>query len=107
ATIANTDFPALRFGPDVPCRRLNAAWEQARSRPPGFVRTRTPSNHRLLRPGRWLRWDHVWTARWQELSYVFAALVGCGHVSGLLMRQVWPLALMLCADRVPKQNHAL
>jgi hypothetical protein len=28
-------------------------------------------------------------------------LVGCGHVSGLLMRQVWPLALMLCADRVP------
>ena len=31
----------------------------------------------------------------------FAALVGCGHVSGLLMRQVWPLALMLCADRVP------
>ena len=30
-----------------------------------------------------------------------AALVGCGHVSGLLMRQVWPLALMLCADRVP------
>jgi len=30
-----------------------------------------------------------------------AALVGCGHVSGLLMRPVWPLALMLCADRVP------
>jgi hypothetical protein len=22
-------------------------------------------------------------------------------VSGLLMRQVWPLALMLCANRVP------
>jgi hypothetical protein len=30
---------------------------------------------------------HVWTAPWQELSD-FAALVGCGHVSGLLMRQV-------------------
>jgi hypothetical protein len=44
---------------------------------------------------------HVWTALWQGLSDVFAALVGCGHVSGLLMRQVWPLALMLCADRVP------
>jgi len=44
---------------------------------------------------------HVWTAPWQELSDVFAALVGCGHVSGLLVRQVWPLALMLCADRVP------
>jgi len=35
---------------------------------------------------------HVWTAPWQELSDVFAALVGCGHVSGLLVRQVWPLA---------------
>jgi hypothetical protein len=44
---------------------------------------------------------HVWTAPWQELSDISAALVGCGHVSGLLMRQVWPLALMLCADRVP------
>jgi hypothetical protein len=43
---------------------------------------------------------HVWTAPRQDLSDV-AASVGCGHVSGLLMRQVWPLALMLCADRVP------
>ena len=43
---------------------------------------------------------HVWTAPWQVLSDA-AALVGCGHVSGLLVRQVWPLALMLCADRVP------
>src|SRR5262245_44891642 len=38
---------------------------------------------------------------WQELFYVGAALVGCGHVSGLLMRHGWPLALMLCADQVP------
>jgi len=30
---------------------------------------------------------HVWTAPWQELSDVSAALVGCGHVSGLLMRR--------------------
>ena len=44
---------------------------------------------------------HVWTAPWQEPSDVIAALVGCGHVSGLLMRQERPLALMLCADRVP------
>jgi hypothetical protein len=28
-------------------------------------------------------------------------LVGCGHVSGLLMRHGWPLALMLFADQVP------
>ena len=47
---------------------------------------------------------HVWTAAWQELSDASAALVGCGHVSGLLMRRVWPLALMLCADRVPNKN---
>jgi hypothetical protein len=44
---------------------------------------------------------HVWTAPWQELSDVSAALVGCGHVSGLLMGLVRPLALMLCADQVP------
>ncbi len=44
---------------------------------------------------------HVWTAPWQGLFDVAAALVGCGHVSGLLMRQVWPLALMLCADQIP------
>jgi hypothetical protein len=44
---------------------------------------------------------HVWTAPWQVLSDGSAALVGCGHVSGLLVRHGWPLALMLCADRVP------
>jgi hypothetical protein len=47
---------------------------------------------------------HVWTAPWQELSGACAALVGCGHVSGLLMRRVWPLALMLCADRIPNKS---
>src|SRR4051794_23468597 len=47
---------------------------------------------------------HVWTAPWQELSDVSAALVGCGHVSGLLKRRGWPLALMLCADRVPNKT---
>ena len=35
---------------------------------------------------------------------VAAALVGCGHVSGLLMRRMWPLALMLCADQVPIES---
>jgi len=43
----------------------------------------------------------MWTALWQELSDVSAALVGCDHVFGLLMRRGWPLALMPCADRVP------
>ena len=46
---------------------------------------------------------HVWTAPWQELSDGLQ-LVGCGHVSGLLVRQVWPLALMLCAERVPIES---
>jgi hypothetical protein len=44
---------------------------------------------------------HVSTASWQGLSNMPAALVGCGHVSGLLMRHGWPLALMLFADRFP------
>jgi hypothetical protein len=45
--------------------------------------------------------SRVWTAPWQELSDVAAALVGCGHVSGVLMRRVRPLALMRFADPVP------
>ena len=36
---------------------------------------------------------HVWTAPWQELADVGAESIGCGQVSGLSMRQVWPLAL--------------
>jgi hypothetical protein len=47
---------------------------------------------------------HVWTAPWQEHCDVAAALVGCGHVSGLLMRHDRPLALMRCADRVPIES---
>jgi hypothetical protein len=52
-----------------------------------------------IRPG-WKGGVHTIGA-WQELSDVAAALVGCGHVSGLFMRRGWPLALMLFADRVP------
>ena len=62
------------------------------------------STKTLATHGRTIHLGHVWTAPWQELSDVFAALVGCGHVSGLLMRQVWPLALMLCADWVPIES---
>jgi hypothetical protein len=42
----------------------------------------------------------------EELFYVDAALVGCGHVSGLLMRRGRPLALMLYADQVPIRTRA-
>src|SRR5258708_29879914 len=37
----------------------------------------------------------------QEGKIGDAASVGCGHVSGLLTRQLLPLALMKSADRVP------
>jgi len=47
---------------------------------------------------------HVSTAPWQEHSDGTAALVGCGHVSGLLVRPGWPLALMFWADRVPIES---
>jgi hypothetical protein len=54
---------------------------------------------------RWGAMGHVWTAPdWQELFDVDAALVGCGHVSGLFVRRGWPLALMLCADQVPIES---
>jgi hypothetical protein len=32
---------------------------------------------------------HVWTAPWQELFDVTAALVRCGHVSGLFVRRIY------------------
>ena len=74
----------------------------------GTSRSCNPANNEPSRQVRMKRLrlasasGHVYgPAPWQELSDVFAALVGCGHVSGLLVRQVWPLALMLCADRVP------
>jgi hypothetical protein len=59
---------------------------------------------------RWLgfdkrqRWVTCGRRHGKSFFDVSAALVGCGHVSGLLMRQVWPLALMLCADRVPNKR---
>ena len=37
----------------------------------------------------------------QEGTIGDAASVGCGHVSGLLTRRLWPLALMKSADWVP------
>ena len=40
----------------------------------------------------------VWTAPWQELPDAAAALVGCGHVSGLFVLPMWPLVIMLCAE---------
>ena len=52
-------------------------------------------------PRELIRWTQTVVKHEALASDVRAALVGCGHVSGLLMRQVWPLALMLCADRVP------
>ena len=43
-------------------------------------------------------------APWQRFFDVAAALVGCGHASGLFVRWIWPLALMLCTDRVPIES---
>src|SRR3974390_627480 len=47
---------------------------------------------------------HVWTAPWQELFDVAAALVGCGHVSGLFVRHNgrWPY----CFERIGSQSLA-
>src|SRR5262249_33013017 len=52
------------------------------------VRLWVTSRHRLMVSAL----GHVWTAPWQELSDAAAALVGCGHVSGLFVRRSsrWP-----------------
>ena len=57
--------------------------------PPYSNEIRTHQHHllteRLISDARALMsaLGHVWTVPWQELSHVVAALVGCGHVSGL------------------------
>jgi hypothetical protein len=50
--------PALRSRRGAPCHPSNAAWEQARSRPPSCVRTRMLSNHPPRQPRQWQR-SHV------------------------------------------------
>ena len=47
---------------------------------------------------------HVWTAPRQELFDAAAALVRCGHVSGLLMRPAWLVSI--CSARIGSQSKA-
>jgi hypothetical protein len=37
---------------------------------------------------------HVWTAPAMQEEFDVAAMVGCGHVFGLLLQPLWPLAMM-------------
>ena len=39
-------------------------------------------------------WGHVWTAPALQEEFDIAAMVGCGHVFGLLLQPLWPLAMM-------------
>src|SRR5260370_38010819 len=73
----------------------------AQDQPPPFIHIRLATHGRSIQLG------HVWTAPWQELSDVFAALVGCGHVFGLSMRRGLAPALMIFAGWGPnKKAHA-
>ena len=46
--------------------------------------------------------NHMWTApAGKGFEDGFGGLVGCSHMSGPLVRRIWPLALMEFADRVP------
>jgi hypothetical protein len=46
--------------------------------------------------------NHMWTApACKGFEDGFGDLAGCGHMSGPLVRRIWPLALMEFADRVP------
>jgi hypothetical protein len=37
---------------------------------------------------------HVWTAPAVQEEFDVAAMVGCGHVFGLFLQPLWPLAMM-------------
>src|SRR5271167_2724889 len=47
---------------------------------------------------------HVWTAPWQELSDVLQYWSGAVTCPACFCGRIWPLALMLCADRVPNKT---
>jgi hypothetical protein len=49
----------------------------------------------------------MWTASWQALFYASNDLVGYGHMSGLFVRGIYPLALMKSDDREPYQSDEL
>src|SRR5262249_33957554 len=77
---------------DYTITRTMNAWPVVHSGDTSLIRE-NESKYRMSALG------HVWTAPpWQELSDAAAALVGCGHVCGLFVRPVWPLAIMLCAE---------
>ena len=37
---------------------------------------------------------HVWTAPAVQEEFDVSAMVGCGHVFGLFLQPLWPLAMM-------------
>jgi hypothetical protein len=44
----------------------------------------------------------MWTApACKGVEYRLGDVAGCSHMSGPLVRRIWPLALMEFADRVP------
>ena len=50
----------------------------------------------------------LWVSCGQPKNFpTFCSMSGGSHVSGLLVRQIWPLDLMLCADRVPNKPRTL
>src|SRR5262245_55860372 len=97
-------FANLGPNPAPTLYRLSASTASQHFAPGGVHDDLNPMQILVSAPWRMSALGHVWTAPWQELSDVAAALVGCGHVSGLFVRRIWPLALMLCADRVPIES---
>ena len=81
---------------------------RSNQRPDTLMQDRSPPTRRrsLATHGRTIHSGHVWTAPWQELSDVAAALVGCGHVSGLLMRREVAAGPNALRGSGPNRSHA-
>ena len=79
-------------------RSMQGPDTDAQDQPPPFIQIRLATHGRSIQLG------HVWTAPWQELSDVLQYWSGAVTCPACLCGRIWPLALMLCADRVPNKN---
>src|SRR5579859_6225123 len=79
-------------GPSCPGGGRWSASTSTQKGPPSFSKGTTKSFRDRKGPVPKVPLWVMWTAPWQELCDVAAALVGCGHVSGLFVRPYgrWP-----------------
>src|ERR1019366_9723348 len=84
-----------KLSASAPCRTGITA-------PPTIEHTNTPDPFPVSGPSP----SYVDGPQWQALFGALNDLIGCGHMSGLLMRSICPLALMKSDDLDPYHHRS-